>query len=68
MPYKNGLYYPDGKKGRCQCVRDHNTLIDNTIDQCGSGITDEGHNGLCEGCWNTHGEALVSGKIKRQEH
>ena len=49
-------YKPDGKEGTCQCVRDHATLIDGTIYQCSN--TPAPYNGLCEGCWQTHGEAM----------
>jgi hypothetical protein len=66
MPYneKTRKYTPNGERGQCQCVRNHSTLIDGDISQCGAGITDEGHNGLCEGCWNTHGQYLIKNTAK----
>ena len=40
---------------RCQCVRDHATLIDGDYPQCGGNGE---YNGLCEGCYAVHGEFL----------
>lgn len=53
-------YTPDGIEGRCQCVRDHGTLIDGSIGQCGiqQGRGSKLINGLCKGCFTAHGEML----------
>lgn len=50
---------------RCICVRSHMPPYeDGRLPQCNSYVTDSSHNGLCEGCWHTHGEAMAARAAK----
>ena len=58
-------FAPDPKEPtRCQCVRNHTTFVDGEWPQC------DGHgefNGLCEGCYETHGHMLELKKVSGEQ-
>lgn len=49
---------------RCQCVRDHDTLIDGDWAQC---MRDGEYNGLCQGCYEVHGHMLELKKVSDEQ-
>lgn len=54
---KGWKYKPNGVDAECQCVMDHFTLKEGAIAQC-HGPRWEMSNLYCQGCEQTHGDAL----------
>lgn len=54
---------PNGLPEQCQCVRNHDTLVDGDWEQCASRRWTDGSNLYCKNCEKTHGDAL-SKKVK----